>query len=230
LLIIFDLDDTLIDTSHTITRPLWRKALEEMIQGGLQVEDFSKALFHLWALDQNTQSSSETLRLFLSFYQANISLQEIGLKALQKIDVLQTKIQPLPGVLEGLKILQAAYTLAVVSKGVESLQREKLKKAGIDTAFFSKIVISEEGNKKVYYKKLFEELKEPPQNCTVVGDRVLYDLKPAKELQMRSRHMKWGRGKVYSPWSEYVDQEIYSFKELISYFEKLSNLAVLDGN
>lgn len=223
------MDDTLIDTSYSITRHLWKQALDAMIQQGLLVKDPSKALFHLWALDQNTQGAAETLRLFLSFYQADLSLQAAGLKALQDLSQAEVKVVPLPGVLSGLEKLKNFSLLAIVSRGEEALQLLKLEKAGIDTRFFSKIYISKQEDKKIYYQRLLEELGKIPQESYVVGDRVLIDLKPAKELRFHTVHMKWGRGKIYSPWSQYVDKEIYQFSELVSYFEQCVTGVVKDG-
>ncbi len=229
MLIIFDIDDTLVDTTRLITRPLWKKALQAMEGKGLKLEDPARALFHLWALDQNTQSASETLRLFLAFYKKDFSFHKIGLETFSGISSGDLHVKAIPFVLEGLKKLCKRHTLAIVSRGDSQFQKKKLLEAKIPLSSFHKIFISPKTDKKELYQKALEELQIPPQESCVVGDRVMVDLKPAKELGIFTIQMKWGRGRVYSPWSEYVDKEVHSFKEAVAYLQKKESMAVEHG-
>ena len=65
MLIIFDLDDTLIDTSGSITPVKLEQALAKMVEAGLQVGDFQESLTILKRLDIATESASQTLLEFL---------------------------------------------------------------------------------------------------------------------------------------------------------------------
>ncbi len=230
MLIVFDIDDTLVDTTRSITRPLWKTVLQAMEKKGLSVKDSAKALFHLWALDQNTASSSETLHLFLSFYKKDPSFHKIGMEVLSKIPYEKLSIKAVPSALEGLKKLRKRYELALVSCGNPVLQKNKLEKVKIPLTYFSKICISEEKDKTRAYQSLLEWKGLPPGEICVVGDRVMVDLKPAKELGMLTVHMKWGRGKAYSPWSAYVDKEVYGFHELVTYLENKKQMVVKNGS
>jgi FMN phosphatase YigB (HAD superfamily) len=70
----------------------------------------------------------------------------------------------------------------------------KMKKAGIDSSIFSKILFSAARNKKIHYQGLLDEFGVSPSEVVVCGDRIATDLVPAKELGCRTVHMRWGRG------------------------------------
>ena len=65
MLIIFDLDDTLIDTSGCITFHKLEDALEAMCSAGLILSDFSDSLELLRRLDSTSESAKEALSEFL---------------------------------------------------------------------------------------------------------------------------------------------------------------------
>jgi len=90
--------------------------------------------------------------------------------------------------------LSVFHQLALVTVGIYDRQLLKLKKAGIDTALFSKIIVTEERNKKTHYQTIIDELAISPSEVVVCGDRIPIDLTPAKELGLKTIHMRWGRG------------------------------------
>ena len=95
---------------------------------------------------------------------------------------------------EILSELVRKHTLAIVTYGKKQFQLEKLKKAGIDTSIFSRIVVSESKDKKPHYQALLKELDIPASEVLVCGDRIHRDLSPAKELGFKTVHLRWGRG------------------------------------
>ena len=64
MLVVFDLDDTLIDTSCCITPKKLKMALLAMQQEGCVLEDFQKSYSKLLKINQTTTSSLEALKIF----------------------------------------------------------------------------------------------------------------------------------------------------------------------
>jgi putative hydrolase of the HAD superfamily len=194
LLIIFDLDDTLVDTSGCITPVKLKDALARMCEAGLSCGEMHLAESEMRRIDQTKLSSEETLKEFLSKVGADDRFLQIGLKEFKenlKIDMPVHQVEGAAEILDGFK---ETHTLALVTIGRRETQLEKLKKAGIDLSLFSRIAVLEEKNKKFHYQKIASELGFLPSEVIVCGDRIHIDLTPAKELGFKTVHIKRGRG------------------------------------
>jgi len=194
LLIIFDLDDTLIDTSGSITPIFLRQTIKELIKNGLKIDE-KNAYREIISFDKKSVSSKDTIKNFLLNKNANKKFYDIALRAISKKNMKNIKIFTLKNVNETLRYLSAFHKLAIVTCGNEKFQFYKIKKAGIDTSIFSKIVVVKDGDKTPYYKKIIEALNFDVKKCFVCGDRVKTDLLGAKKIGCKTIHMKWGRGK-----------------------------------
>jgi len=218
LFIIFDLDDTLIDTSAFIAPALLRSALRYAKEKGLVFDEAACAQL----LEQHVRepSSEMALKKFLEEHGANSSLI---LETLQQYRILPDSnldIVPVPHAVDIVKTL-AFHRLAVVTIGREELQHYKLKKAGFFLDLFSKIVVTTERNKKIHYKSLLEEYGDAPCETIVVGDRIEVDLRPAKELGCSTVRMMRGRGAYEEQRDKVVDYTIYDLRELPEIIEKV---------
>ena len=194
MLIIFDLDDTLIDTSGSVTPFKMRQCLEAFVQRGLKIADFDAAFHRLLDINRKAGSSEEAHARFLG---------EIGGDAKWIQEAAREMTQPLPpdfvvsetpGAKEILQILAQKCPLALVTGGSPPFQLEKLEKAGIDKSFFSKMAIPKDSVKGPIYEGLIREFSLPSEAVWVCGDRVAMDLEPAHRLGCRTVHMRWGRG------------------------------------
>lgn len=216
MLIIFDLDDTLIDTSGCITPVKLEMALARMIEAGLVVDNPEEALQLLKRLDTAAESARSTLSEFLEILGADERFFQIGVEEIYGDLPSDISIFPLEQAQEILMELKESHQLALVSIGKSDLQFAKMKKAGIDSTIFSKIVISEERDKKPHYQAIVEALGYTPQETMVCGDRVAIDLSPAKELGCKTIHMRWGRGlsSIPMPSKSDVDFAINDLKQI----------------
>lgn len=194
MLIIFDLDDTLVDTSAFITPAKLEKALASMMRAGCALENKEKSLSLLLDLNANSLSSKEALKKFISIQGVPENFYSIGIQEVYDSFPHESTVRPIEGAIETLSTLYKENYLTLVSVGKEAQQLFKLEKAGIDSSFFYKIFISEERNKKKYYQLLMEELKLSAEEVIVCGDRVEVDLTPAKEMGCTTVHMRRGRG------------------------------------
>ncbi len=223
MLIIFDLDDTLIDTSGCITPIKLEDALVRMKEAGLALPDMSEAKEMIKRLDESAESARQTLAEFLEICGADQKYLQIGVKEVYENISLDMPVFPLDNALLVLNELSALHQLALVTIGKREQQLQKMKKAGIDSTLFSKIVVSEERIKKTHYQTLVEELGFAPRDVLVCGDRIATDLTPAKELGFKTVHMRWGRGLSSAGAKSDVDYTISQLNEITEIIKNASN-------
>lgn len=197
MLIIFDLDDTLVDTSGCLTPPKLEEALRSMIAAGFEVSNFQEALNSLQECNRVAENAQEAIKNFLGPAHQNSLFLEIGTQVMYGSDLPDVPLTPLEGAHEVLSTLASSHQIALVTIGQTVQQMNKLKKAGIDSTLFSKIIVSGKKSKKEHYQVLVEELKYPAHQVWVCGDRIKVDLLPAADLGFWTVQMRWGRG-LYS--------------------------------
>ena len=223
MLIIFDLDDTLIDTTGSITPGLLQKALHGMVKAGLKVDSFEDALATLRRLDLTAESALHTLQEFMELVDADPSLLSIGEQIIYGEIAEDFSVFPLDEAYEVLEQLKEQHSLALVSIGQQERQMRKMENAGLDSTIFSKIVILQQENKKPAYQKVLEEINAQPAKTVVCGDRIERDLTPAKQLGCKTIHMRWGRGlgmKARRLHSD-VDFTVYRLNQIQEIIERL---------
>ncbi len=217
MLIIFDLDDTLIDTSGCITPFKMGECLKRLIASGVRIPDFGKAYADLLEINQKKPKSQDAVRAFATFHRADEKQIQEALQELTTPLPDAFRISMTPHAEEILSFYRKVCPLAIVTGGSVPFQKDKLKKAGIDTSFFSMIGIPEDSVKKPYYQALQEKFSLAPQEIWVCGDRIEMDLKPGFELGFRTVHMRWGRGTklAQEKWIDYSIQDLCELKEII---------------
>jgi FMN phosphatase YigB (HAD superfamily) len=216
-LIIFDLDDTLIDTSGAVTPFKMKECLKRFIVGGLSIVHFDQAYQELLSINAKSLKSKDALVEFLSKYEGDPSLIHKAMEELVQPLPFHFTIPTTPNAKEILEILARSHSLALVTGGHPPFQMEKLKKAGIDPSIFSKIAIPEDSVKKPFYQRLIEEFSLPPQEVLVCGDRIGMDLLPAFELGTKTVHMRWGRGQIVETekWVNHAISDLSELKRII---------------
>ncbi len=216
MLIIFDLDDTLVTTSVSITPIKMRDALHAMIAEGLVVPDFDAALKQLEEIDRSQETFRHSLKVFGERFHATEHQLEAGAKEFYHNISCDIPLEAAQGAKEVLNLLAKDHLLAVVTRGNKPTQSQKLEKAGIDTALFSRIIVLEQGCKGREYQSLLQELGYPPSEVIVCGDRIGIDLTPAKELGITTVHIRFGRGLANLGNKEDVDHTIHTLLELLN--------------
>jgi FMN phosphatase YigB (HAD superfamily) len=188
-----------------------RECLKKLIEDGAEVDDFEKAYKELMALNDVSLRSKDAVCQFA---------ERRGCKNLRRALAELTSPLPenfaiptTPHAKEVLTEFRSQSLLAIVTGGHPPFQREKMKKAGLDTSIFSKIAIPEDSIKKPFYMDFAREFSIEPKKVWVCGDRVEMDLVPAHELGFRTVHMRWGRGKTVDR-PNWVDHSISSLLEL----------------
>lgn len=214
MLLIFDIDDTLVDTSGTLLPPLLKNALLVLQKRGVSIGDFDAAYAALRRLDAASISSEEALHEFVELHGGSSKDFEEALREIYAPKELPSTIDPVEGALILIADSVKKHTLSIVSKGKEEIQKEKLRRAGISDQFFDHMLISETRQKKEQYQKILNSSGISSEKVMVIGDRIERDLTPAKALGMTTVHIKWGRGLGYTGIKTDVDYTITSLTEL----------------
>lgn len=212
-MIIFDLDDTLIDTSGYVTPFKMRECLEALTALGVRIPDFPTAYKELLERNRRSLKSKDAFLAFAKELSASDAQIEYAMRTLVAPLPESFHIPMTPYAGEILEFYAKICPLAIVTGGHPPFQWDKLKKAGIDSSFFSMISIPEDSIKKPSYLALQEKFSLPPQEIWVCGDRIEMDLKPAFELGFRTIHMRWGRGIALKS-EEWIDHSISNLREL----------------
>lgn len=222
MLIIFDLDDTLIETSMSITRVQMKKTLDFFLKEKKISGNLDEMFQDLCLIDSDAESAQDAIEFFWKKkgFDAN-SLSQAIEKIYGPLDP-DVEVKAVEHVVEVLSNL-SRHTLCLVSRGKRSQQLYKLEKAGIDSSVFCKIIVSEEKNKLTHYQALLEEYKVDPSNVVVCGDRVSLDLAPAKQIGCRTVQICKGRGRHAVPHLD-VDFTIVELKEIEEIIFKLEKI------
>lgn len=220
--VVFDLDDTLLDTSQQLIPRATREACEAMIDAGLRttVEQALKA-----CRDREVHTSRQDL--FMSLVKKfgvdegvdGLRVASVGHHAFynRKVD---EDISVFPGVNELLKELRAqGYRVHLVTQGHRATQEEKIQKLGIGSAFesISHVDPSRGERKGEAFRKLMTATGAPPSHYLSIGNRVDTDISEAKDLGWKTCWMKYGEYRFLTPsrTNEKPDFTIASLAELI---------------
>ena len=225
MLLIFDLDDTLVQTSETLTPYLLENALRAMRLKGLFVPDLIKAIEEIKQLDRQTQSSRETLSLFLKRNGNQHQFFDIGIREIRENTSFTPSFLEMEKAQEILENLRLTHTLSLVSVGNWERQYAKMEKAGIDSTVFSKIIICNEGQKGPHYQEIVDSFGFTPKAVLVCGDRIESDLAPAKALGYHTVRLCRGRGANDIEDPTKVDTTIYRLEELKAVIDRLSKIS-----
>ncbi|MEX0961320.1 MAG: HAD family hydrolase [Simkaniaceae bacterium] len=209
MLVIFDLDDTLVDTSGSLLPQLFLSTIEALKEGGVFLRDEKCAIEMLKRLNCAVLSSKESLEEFMEIHEVSKDLVPLALKTLYKSHTFS--IHQTPGSIDLLLELKKRFELILVTIGEEAVQKKKLKKANIPPDLFKEIYICKE--KKKVYLEILNKFPYPPEKIVVIGDRPVRDLRPAKELGFKTIHIKWGRGLNCQDVRGDVDYTIYKLSD-----------------
>lgn len=211
--IIFDLDDTLIDTSGSITPGALKQAFIAMREAGFCPKNPEKAYRSLCAINAKSLSSRLALSSFGKRYSLPSTSIEIALEALNDPRHLGV-VTPVRGAKELLVDLAKEHKLVLVTGGKRETQLKKMARAGIDQELFQDCYFCFGVGKKEIYQKIALKAAVSPDCIWVCGDRISLDLTPAKELGYHTVQLKWGRGLGKSGLKRDVDYTILQLEEL----------------
>lgn len=219
--LVFDLDDTLLDTYRQLVPQASREACERMIESGLST-DLQSCLA---ARDEIAQTDGRKY-LFESLVQrfgttGPRSVQDVadaGFKAFYDRKV-ESNLSLFPGLRDMLHDLRNAYGLHLVTAGHPDTQEEKLKILDLHSLFNSVTIVNTfaRETKRGAFEAIAQRTNESAVRHLSIGNRLDTDIAPAKDIGWTTcwvRYGEYARSTPLTP-SETPDFTLSKITELI---------------
>ena len=228
--IIFDLDDTILDSTLSSDR-LWTSAAEHFADRvGVAATDFDQQMkvSREWFWSDPDRNAVGRLDL----YKARTGCVEHALKDLGVSDPSLarqiadwftehriTSMQPFDGAIQTLQTLKdAGVRMALISNGKGETQREKVVRFDLD-AYFDCIILEGEFGVGKPDRRVFDhalkELDSTPADTWMVGDNLQWEVAAPQALGLKGIWVDW-RGTGLPPDSTVTpDRIVQSISELI---------------
>lgn len=202
-LLIFDMDDTLINHGHA-TRPAWMKTAEDTVKEfdlecdstvlGKEIGDVSEAIFE----DENRRPRGNYSPKDLRTKIIKEALDNLGIHRDDIIGYMVEKyaenkraaVCPYDDVEETLtELKKRGYTITLLTNGDSAFQREKINRLSM-TSWFDDIFISGEmgtdkPHKEAYYM-IIDKYHVLPQETCMLGDNYLWEVVAPKEYGLKA--------------------------------------------
>lgn len=198
LAIIFDLDDTLIDTFSLLIKPLERLAAKAIIENGcdtVDIESMTRLLLDLRRKKPGSIPQEAAIRLKSNYEKAMVARD----KALSVIPVENLSITPeVFHLLEDLKIY---HRLFLITEGSPRLQNAKIDKVEI-RSFFEEILIVNRDLEEEKEEKIANLLRRhniSPNSAVIVGNRLDKEILAGNKLGIPTIWVMHGEGSEMKP-------------------------------
>ncbi len=219
--LVFDLDDTLLDTYGQLIPPASREACTAMIETGLAT-----------TLDQCLAAREEIARTSArsNLYRALVdrfgvrrdangdSVAEAGHRAFHDRAV-ERDISLFAGTRDLLRDLRTKYRLSLVTAGAPGTQQEKIDILKINDSFDEILIVNilRGETKGQAFKRIQDTHGGVPERYLSIGNRLETDIAPAKRLGWKTCWVTYGEYAYTSPTDEFElpDFEIADMEELI---------------
>lgn len=222
--IVFDLDDTLLDTSGSLIPAAARRAIEAMVNASGATENVEAWLSRRNAILRKDPGADIWLRLA----GGDDEVADIGRRAFftHPIELVPHEAMRLTeGAMDILNWSRERATLHLVTSGDDLTQKKKIERLGI-ASFFDSIQIVDATHspagplrKSEAFKRIADNSPGVSSDCLVsIGNRVDTDLGPAKILGWKTAWVRYGEHAGLTPQrpEEIPDFEVASLGNLLS--------------
>ena len=220
--VIFDLDNTLIDFM-SIKRASIDAAVTAMIASGLSMskENATRFMFRLY--DEHGIEYQEIFQKFLEEVQKKIDYRVLaaGIVAYRRLQL--GLLEPYPNVVPTLlKLRERGYKLAILSDAPRLKAWIRLSEIRIADFFEVIVTFDDTGKMKpsiIPFRKVLKELNVAGNECVMIGDNPIRDIKGAKKVGMKTVFARYGdtRGTGKST----ADYEIESIEGLLEVVDNM---------
>lgn len=224
--IIFDLDDTLLDTTDLIKDVAIKKAIDSMISSGLNTSK-EKAFKNIKEI-LNKDPCADKFRILAENIYKNKNKKELekiiksGKDAYYSYNINTENIKLEKEIKDTLIKLNKEYTLALISTGNPKLQFQKIDALGL-REFFNHIYINQKDTKEECFLEAVEALGIKANRIMGIGDRLDVDIKASNKLGLTSVQIKKGTYKNLKPKSE-LEKPDYKIKKIVDILDILENI------
>jgi putative hydrolase of the HAD superfamily len=220
--IIFDLDDTLVDTFATIITPLESRAAEAMVAAGMGELDSTRVRELILKLRRETPDRIEE-RLVEEFPQAQGKALEARRTVFTRVFIDKLRIKA--SVVKMLNELSTRYHTYLLTAGRKDIQNQKLDQLGIRKLFKEVgVIISRTEETKERWMASLIKGRYLPEEVIVVGNRLDNEIKAGNRLGMITVWVKYGEGSGMIPSEEtgqpdYIINGIAEFPKILAEIE-----------
>ena len=183
--VLFDLDNTLIDRQRIFKEMLMRKIGE--YHTSISKEELENIVDEIIVWDNNgNQQRLVTFQQYIDKYNVDVTAEELNA---YWNDHSGEIIYVFDDALDTLQYLKTKYKLGIVSNGNTVSQRRKIKQLPFLEMFDYTLVSGEIGVHKPeigIFTKVCEEMKVLPQECVFVGDNYRCDIEGSYHAGMKS--------------------------------------------
>lgn len=186
-LLVFDLDDTLLDTSEVYWQA--RSAfVKKLMKDGMNeeqiIEEFEKIdsiNIKKFGFDPTRYEKSMFATYKLIYENSSHYLSDETLSYIKSCGrlILEKFPQPINGAINLLQWASKQYRLAVLTRGDDSFQRLKLKNSGMARYFdFVRVVPKKDAS---VFSEFIEDIGYNSRNTWIIGDSIKSDINPGIE-------------------------------------------------
>lgn len=216
--LIFDLDDTLLETTRLLTRPSFEYAFTMMRQHGLDVDiDTCFQERKKTVIKYNRDEFLYHLAKKYCFEDDTDACLRIGVEAFQQRSV-ELDITMNAETRDTLKTLSAKYPLFLVTAGSRPTQKRKVELLEIGAYFKHCFFIEtrrKERKREAFYK-IEHTIESVPERLLSIGNRLDLEIAESKELGLKTCHILKGEYSHLAPRCslEIPDYTIREIKEI----------------
>tara|TARA_B100001248_G_scaffold262154_1_gene256405 strand:+ start:883 stop:1557 length:675 start_codon:yes stop_codon:yes gene_type:complete len=196
--IIFDLDDTLMNTSELLVEKAYEEAADAMIAAGLSAtaEDCHNVRKEIF----RQHPSENVFSAIAAHFGASEEVAKAGYRAFYARDIKEN-LETFAGVNAMLDRLCSSHDLFLVSAGIPNTQQQKVDALGI-APFFKEIVLvdrSREQEKRDAFLQLMQKYQLQASEVLCVGNRFDDEIMAGKSLGMPTCWVQHGEYEHVKP-------------------------------
>lgn len=223
--VIFDLDDTLIDTTHLVLPLAVKRAFQALIQAGAKATH--QELENERMMLRKQFSHNEIFPLLAQKYFANTTISKSIIQlAVQKATQcfyepeLYAPFPLIEGAQDNLDKIYRKKIMYLVTAGIPHAQRKKIQACQIEKYFHECFYVeSMKGlEKSVALKEIMRRHSFRPSVFLSIGNRLSSEIRESKKLGMQTCYFQFGEHQDETPAGpdEIPDYTIHHHKELLT--------------
>ncbi len=210
--LVFDLDDTLLDTYRLLLPQASKEACQVMIESGLKAElaDCLRARDEFAQVEGRAQLFEKLTSHFGVRAEVNIDhVASRGLRAFYDRRV-ESNIDLFSGAREMLCELKKRYAVHLVTSGHPNTQSEKLEILNLKPLFDSVAVVNTLANelKSQAFQKIQKQSGFAPDRFLSIGNRLDTDIAPAKRLGWSTCWVRYGEYARCTPANSFENADV----------------------